>query len=96
MCGEFFRYCLLRPDAQYVALDGGITYRYFGGEVQYPFGYGLSYTTFSYSDVVLNNTAPLGCDYIGVSVTVYNTGKVDGDEVVQVKRCCAPTSVHTR
>jgi len=62
----------------------GTTYRYFNGEPQYPFGYGLSYTTFSYSNLVLNNSNPSACDAIGVTVTVTNTGSRNGDEVVQL------------
>ncbi|HZY82160.1 MAG TPA: glycoside hydrolase family 3 C-terminal domain-containing protein [Cyclobacteriaceae bacterium] len=54
----------------------GHTYRYFKGTPLYPFGYGLSYTTFDYSDVKV--------DGLNVSVVVKNTGKVDGDEVLQV------------
>ncbi|KAA3609197.1 MAG: beta-glucosidase BglX [Calditrichaeota bacterium] len=50
----------------------------------YPFGFGLSYTTFAYSNIVLNpkNISPSGT--LDVRVTVTNTGKVDGDEVVQL------------
>ncbi|MCJ7819594.1 MAG: glycoside hydrolase family 3 C-terminal domain-containing protein, partial [Bacteroidales bacterium] len=59
------------------------TYRYFTGTPLYPFGYGLSYTTFSYSDLNVREKAAAGDD-ITVSVTVANTGAVDGDEVVQL------------
>ena len=62
----------------------GRTYRYFEGEPLWPFGYGLSYTTFSYSDLSLP-TAPINAgDPLNASVTVTNTGKVAGDEVVQL------------
>ena len=47
----------------------------------YPFGYGLSYTTFEYSDLAINRTGP---DSAEVSLTVTNTGGRDGDEVVQL------------
>jgi len=50
----------------------------------YPFGYGLSYTTFSYSDVKLNKTALRGNETLKAQVTVTNTGKYAGDEVVQL------------
>lgn len=50
----------------------------------YPFGYGLSYTTFSYSDVSVNKTELTGDDLLQASVTVTNTGKYAGEEVVQM------------
>lgn len=59
------------------------TYRYFKGDVLYPFGYGLSYTTFQYSDVKLNTEYKAGQD-VAFTVNVQNTGSVAGDEVVQV------------
>ena len=61
----------------------GKTYRFFTQEPLYPFGYGLSYTTFSYSDFVMPEKVIAG-DKISVKVTVTNTGKVEGDEVVQL------------
>jgi beta-glucosidase len=62
----------------------GRTYRYFEGEPLWPFGYGLSYTSFSYSDLALPN-APLNAgDSLDCSVAVTNTGKIAGDEVVQL------------
>jgi beta-glucosidase len=61
----------------------GRTYRYFKGEVLYPFGYGLSYTTFTYDNLKLPTGISAG-DSLKVSVNVTNTGKVDGDEVVQL------------
>ena len=61
----------------------GKTYRFFTQEPLYPFGYGLSYTTFSYSDLVLPQTAMTG-ETVKVSVTVKNTGSIEGEEVVQL------------
>jgi beta-glucosidase len=59
------------------------TYRYFKGEALYPFGYGLSYTTFKYD--MLNIPATVGKDKnVKVNVRVTNTGKMDGEEVVQL------------
>jgi beta-glucosidase len=60
------------------------TYRYFEGTPLYPFGYGLSYTAFSYSDLKVPNEAVNAGDPASVDVTVTNTGKVDGDEVAQL------------
>ena len=62
----------------------GRTYRYFEGEPLWPFGYGLSYTTFSYSDLALPNSALNAGDSLDAAVTVTNTGKTAGDEVVQL------------
>jgi beta-glucosidase len=58
------------------------TYRYFTGEALYPFGYGLSYTTFSYTDIKAAKDHQKGKP-ITLKTTVTNTGKKDGEEVVQ-------------
>ncbi len=50
----------------------------------YPFGYGLSYTTFSYGDVKLSKTKLKGNETLKATVTVTNTGKYSGEEVVQL------------
>ncbi len=50
----------------------------------FPFGYGLSYTSFSYGDISLNKTSMKMNESITASVTVTNTGKYDGEEVVQL------------
>jgi beta-glucosidase len=57
----------------------GRTYRYFKGEPLYPFGYGLSYSTFEYSGLSAKRTSS-GAD---ISATVKNTSSREGDEVVQ-------------
>jgi beta-glucosidase len=59
------------------------TYRYFNGEPLFPFGFGLSYTTFSYKKLKVNETVNNG-DSVKVAVNVKNTGKVAGDEVVEL------------
>ena len=61
----------------------GKTYRYFQGTPLYDFGYGLSYTSFAYSNLALAETHNVDAP-ITISVAVTNTGKVAGEEVVQV------------
>jgi len=66
----------------------GRTYRYFDGEVLYPFGYGLSYSTFSYDNLILDKNE-IGTDEpITVSVDISNSGERDGEEVVQLYIHC--------
>ncbi|MGA8161059.1 MAG: glycoside hydrolase family 3 C-terminal domain-containing protein [Acidobacteriaceae bacterium] len=60
------------------------TYRYFKGKPLYPFGYGLSYTKFSYSDLTVPQEPVQAGDPVSAEVTVTNTGQVAGDEVVEL------------
>jgi len=62
----------------------GRTYRYFTAEPLYPFGYGLSYTTFEYSNLSFDKPALNATDSLAASVDVKNSGKMAGDEVVEV------------
>ena len=62
----------------------GRTYRYFTGEPLWPFGYGLSYTSFHYSNLELPTTAIEAGDPLTASVTVTNSGNTAGDEVVEL------------
>jgi len=62
----------------------GRTYRYFQGTPLYPFGYGLSYTTFSYSGLTGPTNAVSAGSPVPFDVTVTNTGKKAGDEVAQL------------
>jgi beta-glucosidase len=62
----------------------GRTYRYFTGEPLWPFGYGLSYTTFSYGSLTLPKTPIDAGAGLDASVKVTNTGKMAGDEVVEL------------
>ena len=61
----------------------GRTYRYFTGNPLYPFGYGLSYTSFKYDNLQVKDSYKTG-DTVTVSVNVKNTGNIAGDEVVQL------------
>lgn len=61
----------------------GRTYRYFKGPVLYPFGYGLSYTTFHYDSLKIEKAVGPG-DSLLLSVQVANTGRMEGDEVAEV------------
>ena len=60
------------------------TYRYFTGEVLYPFGYGLSYTTFAYDNLKLSSDSIAASDTLTLSADITNTGKVESDEVAQL------------
>lgn len=62
----------------------GRTYWYYDKDVSYEFGYGLSYTTFEYSNFNISNNDITPNDKVTVTCDVKNTGKVDGDEVVQI------------
>ena len=61
----------------------GRTYRYFTGEPLFPFGFGLSYTTFTYRNLSLPRQTATGSE-VKVSVEVENSGKMAGEEVVQL------------
>lgn len=68
------------PDFNDYDITKGRTYQYFKGDVLYPFGYGLSYTTFKYSNLQISD----GLNEISVSFQLKNTGKYAGDEVAQI------------
>jgi beta-glucosidase len=69
----------------------GRTYRYFEGEPLYPFGHGLSYTRFEYSDLRVGKAIVGPRDGVEASVSVKNSGPRAGDEVVQIyARAVAP------
>ncbi|SKA15503.1 glycoside hydrolase family 3 C-terminal domain-containing protein [Sediminibacterium ginsengisoli] len=62
----------------------GRTYRYMTAEPMYPFGYGLSYTTFNYSNLKLSSSVTDKTKTITATVTIQNTGSLAADEVAQL------------
>ncbi len=60
------------------------TYRYFDGQPLYPFGYGLSYSKFEYSNLKLSASTLNAGDPLGVEAEVKNISERDGDEVVEL------------
>ncbi len=62
----------------------GFTYMYLNGAPLFPFGHGLSYTTFQYGNLKLSADKIKADGEVSVSVAVTNTGKRAGDEVVQL------------
>jgi beta-glucosidase len=70
----------LRPSSN----NPGRTYWYFTKDVSYEFGYGLSYTTFEYSNFGISKPAITPNDRINISADIKNSGTCQGDEVVQV------------
>lgn len=68
----------------YDVIGGGRTYMYFGGQPLYPFGHGLSYTEFSYTNLQIDPNKISTNGQVSVSVDVQNAGSREGDEVVQL------------
>jgi len=79
----FYRSVEDLPDYQNYNMKGR-TYRYFEGNPLYEFGYGLSYTSFDYSNIKTNKSAYKNTDVIKVSIDITNSGDLDGEEVVQL------------
>jgi beta-glucosidase len=73
----------------------GRTYRYFRRRPLYPFGHGLSYTRFNYSNLRVQPSAPGAATVLTASVEVSNIGDRDGDEVVQLY-AVPPAATHPR
>jgi beta-glucosidase len=71
----------------------GFTYMYVNGAPLFPFGHGLSYTTFTYSDLKLSAEEVKAGDKLNIHVTIKNSGKRAGDEVVQLYVYQANSSV---
>ena len=68
----------------------GRTYRYYKGKVLYPFGYGLSYTTFHYDSLQIT---PATRDSLHLTTRVTNTGALEGDEVAQLYLTAPETKI---
>ena len=71
------------PDFHDYNIRNGRTYMYFQGDPLYPFGYGLSYTTFAYKNLQLSGKTLSPGGKITISVDVTNSGNREGDEIVQ-------------
>ncbi len=79
----WYRHASDLPDFESYNIRYGRTYMYFQGVPLYPFGHGLSYATFEYSDLKVSNSALAPGGSLGVEIQLKNTGQRDGDEVVQ-------------
>jgi beta-glucosidase len=74
----------------------GRTYRYFEGQALYPFGHGLSYTTFAYRDLQIMPLAPKAGETVSVQVQVENTGAVRCGWCSFTSKMCRPASLCRR
>ncbi len=74
----------LPPFSDYDLINQPRTYMYFDEAVLFPFGHGLSYTQFEYSDLKLNSDKIKKDGEVELQFTIKNTGKMKGDEVTQV------------
>ena len=79
----FYRSTADLPDFRSYAMEGR-TYRYLRAEPLYPFGYGLSYTRFTYGEIGLSNARIAAGEDLHCSIAVTNTGHRDGVETVQL------------
>lgn len=79
----FYKSTSQLPDFEDYSLKGR-TYRYFTDEPLFPFGHGLSYTSFKYGEATLSSHAIKTDETLALTIPVSNVGQYDGDEVVQV------------
>ena len=83
LCSTWFRDIRQLPNFHDYDIKHGRTYMYCRGDSLYPFGHGLSYTTFSYENLQISGSQLLPNQAITVTMDLSNTGHVAGDEVVQ-------------
>lgn len=79
----FYKAVSQLPDYEDYSMQGR-TYRYMTAAPLYPFGYGLSYTSFKYTDATLSKSQIVAGETVSLLLRISNTGAVNGDEVVQV------------
>ena len=83
----------LPPMYDYDIINNPRTYMYFDQHVLFPFGHGLSYTQFDYSDLKLSSDKIKKDGEVEIQFTIQNTGKINGDEVAQVYFHCNDASI---
>jgi beta-glucosidase len=81
--------------ADYDLINQPRTYMYFDGDILFPFGHGLSYTQFEYSNLKFNTNKLKKDDELNIQFTVQNSGQLNGDEVAQVYVCSMDASIKT-
>jgi beta-glucosidase len=74
----------LPPMMEYDIISAGSTYQYFPGKTLFPFGHGLSYSSFAYSHLVIDKSAAAENETVNVSFTLKNTGSLAAEEVPQM------------
>jgi beta-glucosidase len=83
LCSTWYRDVDQLPNFHDYDIKNGSTYMYFQGDPLYPFGHGLSYTSFSYGDLQLSGNRLLSGHAITLTLEVANTGQCAGDEIIQ-------------